>query len=200
MSLRDAGGGRVHSANGIADESPLCRLIDSVPEGRKRCRQCDIRHLGQGVQAGLAAALPMPRGPDRYCRAHYYRRPACRQHVQRASSARSAQPQGCRPLHPPPAVAGGIPGENPQAYWEAPYLDHARLDAAVELLRFFARYLCEARLTLRQTVARLQRPEITAAQQFIEDHYADDLTLAQVAAHVGLSPALSVRCSIRKRR
>jgi AraC-like DNA-binding protein len=57
------------------------------------------------------------------------------------------------------------------------------------LLLFFARYLCEVHLTRREMVARLQRPEVTAAQQFIEQHCTQRLTLARVAAAVGLSPA-----------
>jgi AraC-like DNA-binding protein/ligand-binding sensor protein len=189
MSLRASDGERVHATNDADQESPLCKLIVSVPEGRLRCRTCDARHLARAARAGrplryrchaglIDIAVPILVGG---------------RHVASMSSgqvlpAPHNRKDADRFAHRLKWL-GIAPERLRAAYWNAPYLDPARLDAAVELLCFFARYLCEARLTLQEVVARFQRPEITAAQQYIEAHCTDDLTLAQVAARVGLSPA-----------
>jgi AraC-like DNA-binding protein/ligand-binding sensor protein len=189
MSLRDAGGDRVHDTDEADHGSPLCKLIDGVPRGHELCRRCDAKYLARAAKLGRALRyrchaglidIAVPITVDG-------------QHVASMSSGQVLP----APHNPKDAERfvrrlrglGIAPERIRKAYWNAPYLDPQQLDATVELLTFFARYLCEVRLTLREMVTRMQRPEITAAQQFIEQHCADPLTLARVAARVGLSPA-----------
>lgn len=189
MSLRDPSGGEMPDTPKVLRRgSPLCRLINAVPEGYRRCRQCDVKYLAKAAKQGrplqyrchaglVDIAVPII---------------VAGRHVASMSSGQvlPAKPDrdGAEHFVGRLKWLGVPPAQIRKAYWSAPYLDQAKLDATVELLCFFARYLCEAHLTLQQMVARYQRPEITAAQQFIEARCTDRLTLAQVAAHVQLSP------------
>jgi AraC-like DNA-binding protein/ligand-binding sensor protein len=189
MSLRDAQGNRVHTAGAADQGSPLCQLIDAVPRGHQLCRRCDAHYLARAARQGR---------PLRYrCHAGLIDIAVpitvAGKHVASMSSGQVLPaPHNQRDAERFVARLRGLgiaPRQVRKAYGNAPYLDRAKLDATVELLLFFARYLCEVQLTRREIAAGRQRPEVTAARQFIEQHCAAPLTLARVAARAGLSPA-----------
>ena len=76
-----------------------------------------------------------------------------------------------------------------KAYFAAPYLPGQKLDDLMGLMAFFADYVCQMGRRIESLEQAGQPDEFTLAKRYIEDHFREDISLSQVADHVGLSPA-----------
>ena len=79
------------------------------------------------------------------------------------------------------------PGAFREAYFSSPVLPRRKHDSVVKLLNIFAQHLAilSNQLVLRREGAELAA--VTRAREFIETHYAEELSLAQVARSVNTS-------------
>ncbi len=186
MTLRDENGREGRGVFG-GFGSPLCTLINSVPEGFRRCRLCDEHNLTKAAKSGkplrylchagiVDIAVPITvagRLVANISSGQVLPEPHSRKNAERFVRRLSWL---------------GVPAKQiRKAYWAAPYLDPDKLNATVDLLSFFSRFFCEAQLSLQKAIAQRQRPEITACRQYIDEHYAESLSLVQIAAQVQLS-------------
>jgi AraC-like DNA-binding protein len=76
-----------------------------------------------------------------------------------------------------------------EAYFGAAHAPREKLLATVELVRLFTEHFSETAWRLRRAGLERERPEIARAREYIRQHHAEPLTLAEVAADAGLSPA-----------
>jgi len=188
MTLRDPAGRPLHEGIDNMVGSPLCTLIRSTPEGNRRCDACDQHYLKRAVEEQKSIRYRCHAGIVDFAVPITIEG----RHVASISSGQVLpsphNEKDAEKLVRRLKWLDVAPGKIRKAYWQAPYLPEEKLQAMAELLSFFARYLCEANLTLQQAIARLRRPEILAAQDYVNVHFADNVRLAQVAGHVGLSP------------
>ncbi len=84
-----------------------------------------------------------------------------------------------------------------EAFFATPVVPKQRLESVAELLGVFAEHLSIKSNQLAMQQASAEPPVITRAKQFIEDHYAEEISLGQVAAAVHTS--LFYFCKIFKR-
>lgn len=170
-------------------ESPLCRLIQGHPEGGVRCKRCDQRNLMRAAKGGRAVCYPCHAGLIDLAIPIF----AEGRHVATISSGQ---------ILPAPHSEAGFQNfcrRNPylklprrtlrQAYYRAPYMERRRIRAALRLLTYFAEHLCRVGLRIRELSRRSERPEMHAAKQYVCARLRESLSLAEVAAHVHLSPS-----------
>ncbi len=74
-----------------------------------------------------------------------------------------------------------------RAYFETPVVPQRKLDSATSLLVIFADHLAMKSNQVMVQSVNGEPPVIAKAKQFIQQHYADDLSLHQVARHVNTS-------------
>ena len=138
--IYDADGREFKTVFTTTDQSPLCRIIHSTPEGAARCEDCNRKYFTEAAHT----------------------RRACR-YTCHASLIDVAAPIfldgrhvatiSCGQLLPaPPSVRGlgtimrnlrGLPLPKEalrKAYFSASYLDSGKIDDAVKMLTFFAEY------------------------------------------------------------
>jgi AraC-like DNA-binding protein len=168
----------------------LCQLIRNTDEGARRCGACDRRHHAAAARSGQ---------PARYtCHAGFYdfAVPVIVQglHVATISSGQV--------LRDPPSEEGfrqlclrldwlsAPKAKLRRAYNTAPWLPRTDLTHIMRLLQIFAGHLCDSAWRLYELEMRLDRREIRQAKAYIDAHFQEsDLQLAEIARHVGLSPA-----------
>ena len=136
--------------------SPLCGIIQSNTQGKARCWTCNREHFATAAQTRL---------PCRYlCHAGLMdiAIPICidGQHLATISCGQLLPtPHSSRGFRNILRRLRGLPLAKKtlqQAYARAPYLEPARIDAAIKFLTFFAEYLGRMGLTLRAMADRLQ--------------------------------------------
>ena len=170
------------------DQSALCQLIHSTTEGWARCEASNRLHFAEAVRT----------------------RQACRYHCHAglvdiaipvlANGTHVATISTGQLLPSPPSVEAfrairdrlrDLPLSEKalrKVYDRAPYLEDGKLDAAIKLLTFFVDYLVRMGMTLRGLAARRERPEIAAALRYVEDHFREQVAVADVSREVNLSP------------
>jgi AraC-like DNA-binding protein len=74
-----------------------------------------------------------------------------------------------------------------EAYFATPVLSQRKLDSVSNLLSIFADHLSMRSNQIAVQTANAEPPVVTRAKQFIRDHYADRISLGQVAAAVHTS-------------
>ncbi|MDR3460346.1 MAG: helix-turn-helix domain-containing protein [Verrucomicrobiae bacterium] len=74
-----------------------------------------------------------------------------------------------------------------QAYFETPVVSRKKLAAVANLLSIFADHLAIISNQLAVQAANAEPPVIAQAKQFIREHYAEELSLSQVAGVVHMS-------------
>ena len=172
------------------NKGSLCALIQSAPEGKRRCAACDRRHLARAACLGKAQAY------------------ACH-----AGLLDMAIPVIVESRHTVTIVSGQILPEPHstaglarvrrrlawmhlpearlrRAYDGAIYLPRRRVRSILRLLEIFARQLCESARRLREAEARHEHPAIRRAREYVDLHWLEpDLGLTQIASYAGLSAA-----------
>jgi AraC-like DNA-binding protein len=177
------------SARPSAD-NPLCTLIRSRPQGQAACNACDRLHHRRAAAAGkpirylchaglIDMAIPL------FVQGRHVATISCGQVLPAPASATGAA-QVRRRL-----AWLGLPAERlRRAYARAPYLRPEALDGVLGLQTLFAGQLLGSAQRIRDLSARLDRPEIARAKEFIERQLATGgPSLCATAAHAGLSPA-----------
>ena len=170
------------------DENPICRQIQSVPEGLAACMACNRAEF---------ANVAKTRKASRY-----------RCHVGLVDIALPVLHEGSLiaiistgQLLPTPADEPGFESvfsacrrfgisreRLRQAYYRAPYLSQARSDSVMALLTFFAEYLCEMSRKIRDLTEDRYPEIVRRAMTLIGERLEDDLSLEAVAASVDYSP------------
>lgn len=84
-----------------------------------------------------------------------------------------------------------------EAFFSTPVVSRRKLDSVGELLGVFAEHLAIKSNQVTMQQANAEPPVITKAKQFIEEHYAGEISLGQVAAAVHTS--LFYFCKIFKK-
>lgn len=171
-------------------DNPLCRIIQSTPDGFRRCADCNRAHFAQAVRrrrglsytchAGLTDfAVPLHVGG---------------QHVATIS---------CGQILPEPPDETGLrkflrrnrslnldTAAVRTAYFRSLHLPADKVAAAMLLFAHFARSLCRVAWRSKIIEKTGDRPVIVKAKRYVASHWADsDLGLESVARHAGLSPA-----------
>ncbi len=186
--IYDAEGRQTKTVFTAADESLLCRLIRSSPEGMARCEACNREHFAEAAHTRRACRYTCHAGLIDVAAPIFL-------------DGRHMATISCGQLLPaPPSVRGlgaimrnlrGLPLPKEalrKAYFSAPYLDSGKIDAAVKMLTFFAEYLGRMGLTLKAMADRLERAEVVFARRHVEEHFRDHLSVEDVAKKTGLSP------------
>jgi AraC-like DNA-binding protein len=186
--IYDAEGRQIKTVFTAADESPLCRIIYSTPEGAARCEACNRANFAEAAHTRRACRYICHAGLIDVAAPIFL-------------DGRHVATISCGQLLPaPPSVRGfgrimrnlrGLPLPKEalrKAYFSAPYLDSGKIDAAVKMLTFFAEYLGRMGLTLKAMADRLERTEVVFARRHVEEHFRDHLSVEDVAKKTGLSP------------
>jgi AraC-like DNA-binding protein len=188
-AIYDAEGRELKTVFTAADDSPLCRIIYSTPEGAARCGDCNRKYFAEAARTRRACRYICHAGLIDVAAPIFL-------------DGRHVATISCGQLLPaPPTVRGfrrilrNLDGLTlpkaalRKAYFRASYLDSGKIDAAVKMLTFFAEYLGRMGLTLRALADRLERPEVVFARRHVEDHFRDPLSVEDVAKRTGLSPS-----------
>lgn len=187
VGIFDPRGERVVTVFRPDAESPLCRLVHSTAEGWARCMACNRLHFNEAActrqacryvcHAGLVdIAIPVFAEGTHVATistGQLLPAPASDEGFQSIRDRLQGLPVSERALR--------------RAYDRAPFLEEDKLDAGIKLLSFFANYLMRMGLTLRGMAERRERPEIAVALRYVEDHFREQLTVADVCREVCLS-------------
>lgn len=174
----------------MRNKSPLCALIQSFPEGDRRCRACDRQHLARAARLGKAQAYACHAGlldmaiPVIIENRHTITIVSGQILPEPHSAAGLARiRRRLAPLRLPEARLR-------RAYTGAVYLPRRRARSILRLLEIFARHLCESARRLREAEARHDHPAIRRAREYVDMHWPDhNLGLRAIAGHAGLSSA-----------
>jgi AraC-like DNA-binding protein/ligand-binding sensor protein len=168
--------------------SPLCALIQSTPEGFRRCRVCDRRHHDRAAASGKALLYR--------CHAGFYDL-AIPILVQGKHLATIASGQVLPEKRSAAAFARearrlrglGIPERKLRAaYAKAPWMPRERLMYVMHLLELVARQMTEHALQVYELQASGELPSIRRARELVEQRFRDpDLTLTDAAKAAGMS-------------
>lgn len=168
-------------------ESPLCRLIQSCPDGLCRCLRSDKKHFDLASKRGRSITYTCHAGLIDLAI------PILSEgrHVATISSGQilPAKPTeaGFRKMHRRLRYLG-LPREAMRrAYLSAPYLEKPKIHATVKLLTFFAQHLCQVAVRFRDLARQHERPAIRAAKQYVRERFREPLSLEDTARHVHLS-------------
>ncbi len=187
--IYDAEGRQLKSVFTAADESPLCRIIYSTPEGMARCEACNREHFAEAAHTRRACRYTCHAGLIDVAAPIFLDG----RHVATISCGQLlSAPPSDRGLGTIMRNLRGLPLPKEalrKAYFRASYLDSGKIDAAVKMLTFFAEYLGRRGLTLRAMADRLERAEVVFARRHVEDHFRDHLSVEDVAKKTGLSPS-----------
>jgi len=86
------------------------------------------------------------------------------------------------------------PDQVREAYFRAPYLPSGAVDALLNLLSFFAAHAGRDSFAQGDASVETSRDPVARARDYIARHFAEPLSLADVASRVGLSPWYLSRC------
>jgi AraC-like DNA-binding protein/ligand-binding sensor protein len=188
LNTPDVGTSRIGVSGDMGN--PICQIIRNNPEGRRRCKGCDLRHhllAGRDGQSKLYTchagfldmAIPiMIQG----------------EHVATISSGQVLPEK-------PSAADGdrtvrrlswlGVPkAQLRAAYKGAPWLPRDRLNEVMNLLELFSRQMISSAWRIQELEASQQRPEIRQAQALVGRRFTDpELALNEAAKGAGLSVA-----------
>jgi AraC-like DNA-binding protein len=170
--------------------NPLCELIRGTPRGESRCQACDRRYQAQAAATRRARLYT--------CHAGFLDMA-----VPLFVDGRHVATISCGQVLPEPrsaAAAGRLRRRLgwlrvsqrafQAAYRRAPYLPRAHLRDVIRLLEIFGGHLCESASRIRQLEARLEREEVRAAREYVEQNFRNPrMSLADVAHAAGLSRA-----------
>lgn len=190
MALNSPDGGQ--SRMGVQSDpgNPLCALIRTRPEGRNRCRECDLHHHRQAAEAGRAILYT--------CHAGFYDMAT----PVTVGSRHLATISSGQVLPEKPSEAGfrrlqdrlrryRLPSRLLRAaYRRAPWMDRAQLEQVTRLLELFAAQIGETGLMRHEASTRLGDGDLLRVRRLIDERFADrGLSLAEAAACVDLSPS-----------
>lgn len=74
-----------------------------------------------------------------------------------------------------------------KAYYDTPYMSQEKIEAAMDMLYYFAQYFCQAAHDIKFASERNKNAEIEKAIRYIIQNYKQPLSLSEVADHVCLS-------------
>lgn len=190
MAINTPDVSRTHCSAAPSAGNPLCSLIRSRPQGQAACNACDRLHHRRAAAEGrpirylchaglIDMAIPL------FVQGRHVATISCGQVLPAPASAAGAARMQRR------LAWLGLPAERlRRAYARAPYLRGEALDGVLGLQTLFAEQLLGSAQRIRELNARLERPEIVKAREFVERHFASGgPSLRATAAHVGLSPA-----------
>ena len=189
IALFDPAGQQFKTLFTPREESPLCRVIRSIPDGMARCEACNREHFAEAART---------RQPGRYlCHAGLVDIAIPifidGQHLATISCGQLLpSPRGKRSFYEILRRLRGLTISEKalrKAYDHAPHLETEKIVAAIKLLTFFVEYLGRMGLTLKAMADRLERAEVVFARRYIEDHFRDSVMVAEVAKKTGLSPS-----------
>lgn len=170
--------------------NPLCALIRATPEGRRRCRECDLHHHRNAAAAGRAILYT--------CHAGFYDMAvpisAGGRHVATISSGQvlpeRPSPAGLRRLRLRLRSYRVAERTLAAAYRRAPWMDRGQLQQVTRLLELFAAQIGESGVLAHETSTRIGNGDLHRIRRLIDERFTDRaFGLAEAAASVGLSPA-----------
>jgi len=198
MAINAPGVTKIHVVAKLRVDSPLCKLIQSMPEGESRCRACDRKFHQRAVSLKRPLIYTCHAGLTDMAIPIFVQE----KHVATISSGQI--------LPEPPSNAGAdkflkrldwlkIPKKRlGKAYLKAPYLPRSEIECVMRLQSLFARQLCESARQIREMSARFERDEIREAREYISKNFrSGQLQMREVASNSGLSA--SHFCSIFKK-
>lgn len=170
--------------------SPLCKLITSKPEGLARCNECNRKFYSRAAGLGRPLSYKCHAGLVDMAIPVFVQG----KHVATIS---------CGQILPsPPGETGekrilkrlewlGIPEQRIRnAYYKAPYLPKKTIRNVMSLQSIFARHLCESARKFRELTASLERDEVRRAREYMGENFRNrNLQFSEVADYAGLSPA-----------
>ena len=189
VTLHDSSFTRTKSLHDLAKSSPLCSLIRVNQEGLASCNTCDREYCARAVKSGHAIrydchaglidmAIPV------FVEGRHIASLMCGQFLASPASEKGLC-EFCQRNH----RFGLTPAVAREAYYQAPYLPSEKIDLVLRLFSFFVNHFCETLRRIRELSLAKERNEILAARQYIQAHFYENITLADLADHVHLSPA-----------
>lgn len=180
------------SRMGVADDpgNPLCALIRTTAEGRRRCRECDLHHHRHAAAAGRAILYT--------CHAGFFDMAVPitvgGRHLATISSGQVL------PERPAPAGFARLrqrlrryrlaARDLAAAYRRAPWMDDEQLRMVTRLLELFAAQIGETGLLRHEAATRIGSGDLHRVRRLIDERFADrGFSLGEAAAAVSLSPS-----------
>jgi AraC-like DNA-binding protein/ligand-binding sensor protein len=171
-----------------ADLNPICTEVKAAPGGLAACLECNREHFAEVVASGTPSrrichvglidiALPVRHGGRLVAiisTGQLLAAPA-------SASGFEAVRLACRRF-------GIAERRLKQAYDAAPCLLEDKVESVMALLTFFAEYLCEMSMRIRDLTEGRYPALVRKAIRFIEEGLAGELTLEGVAEAVDYSP------------
>ena len=74
-----------------------------------------------------------------------------------------------------------------RAYWKSSYMPLSKVDAVLEQISFFAEYFCEMGVRLKTKSDPGTHPGIAWAKDYIADNFKYDISMDEVARHIGIT-------------
>lgn len=188
VTLVDPTGARTKRLFPLEVENPLCRLIKAQPAGLEACLQVDRCHYEEAVKnrrgiryachAGLMdLAVPV------YVEGRHVATINCGQVLTAPPSE-----AGWRAVQRRLRVLRLDPHRARRAYFRSPWLPPEKLESALKLFAFFAEHFGEVGRRLKEA-ERTSSLYVDAAKRYARERFREPLALADVARHIGLSPA-----------
>ena len=168
--------------------SPLCVLIRSTEEGRRRCEACDRRHYEQAARRRKPLLYTCHAGLTDMAVPLFVQD----QHVATISSGQvlpeRVSKKGFDRIRRRLSWLKVPAAQLRRAYAAAPYMPREKIKQVMRLLELFARQLCESARRIRELESSLEKVEIRRAKELVAARFREPtLSRAVVAAGVGLS-------------
>jgi len=194
VAFHAPGSAKIKPLTGLDRLCPLCNLIEAEAEGFRRCRATTRAYSKGAAKAGHAM--------------HY----RCHAGLYDVSVPIFSEGkwigsiQSGQLLPAPPSEEGfqeflkhnadlGLDTDVARdAYFKSPYLPKDKVETFMGLLSLFAGYVCEMGRRIHDLTDPEQIDEIERAKRYIQDHFREPISLADVAEHAGFYPTwLSMR-------
>jgi AraC-like DNA-binding protein len=168
--------------------NPLCTLIRSTTEGRRRCQACDLRYSIQAALDGEAHLY--------MCHAGFYdmvipiRIHGVHMATLSTGQVLTARPSEARFVRWYRRLSWlDIPEQRlRKAYARVPWMPKSDLTHILSLLKVFAQQLCTSTWRIHQLEANLEHPAVRKTKAFVEERFQDaEPLLSEAAANAGLS-------------
>ncbi len=189
---------KIHSSLKSNEGSSLCKLIQSMPEGLKRCHACDQKFHRRAIVLGRPLCYTCHAGLTDMCipiilQGTHVATISCGQILlERPGNA------GAKKIIKRLDWLDIPPKQLRDAYFGAPYMPKHSVKYVMLLLSFFAQHLCENARKLKEFSNLSVRYDIRTAQKYIEKNFRNgQLQLIEVARIARLSPAYF--CSVYRK-
>ena len=188
IALVDATGTQVMKLFSDEGENPLCLAVKSCPSGRAGCHETDRANYRRAAAGKTAIAYLCHAGlvdlsVPVFVQGKHIATINCGQVLPAPPSEEGFLEFAAR--------NGALAVEASRmksAYFSSPYMDVQKLDVVLRLCSFFADYFCEVGSRLKAANRERGTAEVDKAREYLARHFREQLSLGEVASHVGFSP------------